>query len=182
MKKTLNFLFLFYMMAFCFAQSNDAVKIETEYYGLKWGCSVSDLKNKYPDAYYNGKNEDGDELYYLDGNETTRIFFFGEGKLYQGRVGYLNCTQEKLVAIMTKIADIYGKFDDTKKGSQKGSEYYTFIRYYSSKIDIDCTAMDVKNSYGYNVSSMVMVTFINKELKNIIAKDIINQMQDDLEL
>ena len=182
MKKISIMLFLIFMMSFCFAQSNDASKIETEYYGLKWGCSVQDLKSKYPDSYTNGKNDQGDEVYYLDGKETTRVFFFGEGKLFSGRVCYLDCTQERLVAIMTKITDTYGKFDDSNKGSDKGNEYLTFTKHYSNKIDIDCTAMDVKNSYGYNVSSMVLVTYTNKELRSKIAKDRINKMQDDLEL
>lgn len=30
--------------------------------GLKWGCSVKDLKAKYPEAYSNGTNDNGDEL------------------------------------------------------------------------------------------------------------------------
>lgn len=33
-----------------FAQVSEADKINNEYYGLKWGCSVKDLKAKYPEA------------------------------------------------------------------------------------------------------------------------------------
>ena len=165
-----------------FAQVSEADKINNEYYGLKWGCSVKDLKAKYPEAYSNGTNDNGDELYYLDTNGATRIFFFGNGKLYIGRIAYTDCTDEKVMGLMKKITDTYGKFDDSNKGSQNGNEYINFVKYFSPKIEIDFQLMSVKNSYGYNISQVVMITYTNNELAAQIARERISKMQEDLEL
>ncbi len=165
-----------------FAQTNDTDKINDEYYGLKWGCSIADLKSKYPNVYSDGTNDDGDELYYLDTNGATRIFFFGNGKLFRGRIAYSDCTDEKAIALLTKLTETYGKFDDSNEGSQDGSEYITLIRNYSYKIKINFHVVSVKNSYGYNISQLVMITYENKDLRASIARDRINKMQNDLEL
>ena len=46
MKKLIFFGVIFISSVSLFAQTAD--KIETEYYGLKWGCSPAELKAKYP--------------------------------------------------------------------------------------------------------------------------------------
>ena len=83
---------------------------------------------------------------------------------------------------MKKITDTYGKFDDSNKGSQNGNEYINFIIYFSPKIEIDFQLMSVKNSYGYNISQVVMITYTNNELAAQIARERISKMQEDLEL
>lgn len=173
---------LFISSVALFSQSSDADKINEEYYGLKWGCSVKDLTDKYPEAYYQNKNDDGDELYYYDTNGATRIFFFGNGQLYLSRVAYTDCTDEKAMALLTKVVDTYGKFDDSTNGSQNGSEYVTLWKDFSDTIDISFQMVAVKNKYGYNVSQLIMIDFINKELNDKIKKERIQKMQDDLEI
>ena len=42
--------------------------------------------------------------------------------------------------------------------------------------------MSVKNSYGYNISQVVMITYTNNELAAQIARERISKMQEDLEL
>lgn len=182
MKKLFIFSFIFLLSFTMVAQTKESDKINNEYYGLKWGATVSELKAKYPDAYSQGKNEDNDELYYLDTNGATRIFFFGNGKLYRGRIAYIDCTDEKTIALMTKITETYGKFDDSTKGSQSGSEYITLIRNYSEIIKISFQIISVKNSYGYNISQLVMIDYENTRLKANIARERIDKMQEDLEL
>ena len=67
MKRFFLFSSLIFLCAFqLFAQSKNSDLINSEYYGLKWGCSAAELKSKYPDAYAKGTNDQGDELYYLD--------------------------------------------------------------------------------------------------------------------
>ena len=165
-----------------FSQSNDAEKINKEYYGLKWGCSINELKKQYPDAYAQGRNDDDDELYYLDSKGNTRVFFFGNGKLYRGRMAYTDCSQEKLVALMQKLVDTYGKFDDTYEGSSNGNKYVTFTKDYSDTIKISLQILSIINSYGNTTSELVFIDFENQNLKREIAKERIQQMQDDLEL
>ena len=83
---------------------------------------------------------------------------------------------------MTKITETYGKFDDSTKGSQSGSEYITLIRNYSEIIKISFQIISVKNSYGYNISQLVMIDYENTRLKANIARERIDKMQEDLEL
>lgn len=183
MKRLFIINFLFILLSFqIFSQTNDSEKINDEYYGLKWGSSITELKAKYPNAYAQGTNDQGDELYYLDTNGATRIFFFGNGKLYMGRVAYEDCTDEKAIALMTKLTDTYGKFDDSTKGSQNGNEYIVLTKYFSKKISISLQVTTIKNSYGYNISQMVFIDTLNKDLQATIAKKRIDKMQDDLEL
>ena len=140
------------------------------------------MKEKYPEAYSQRVNDNGDELYYLDANGATRIFFFGNGKLYIGRIAYTDCSDEKVMGLMKKITDTYGKFDDSNKGSQNGNEYINFIKYFSSKMEINFQLLSIKNSYGYNISQVVMITYTNNELSAQIARERISKMQEDLEL
>lgn len=180
MKKLVFFGLIFVAAFSLFAQT--ANKIETEYYGLKWGCSPNELKTKYPAAYYENKNKNGDELYYLDTDDSTRIFFFGNNKLYMGRIAYNDCTTEKAKALTEKVVDTYGKFDDSSKGTLRGNDCITFTKQYSSKITIDFTVVDVKNSYGSSISNIIMITYTNTILGSQISQDRINKMQDDLEI
>lgn len=150
-----------------FAQTAD--KIETEYYGLKWGCSPTELKAKYPSAYNKGKNDNGDEVYCLDANDAVRVFSFGNNKLYWGRIIYDDCTVDKAMALTQKIVDTYGKFDD----SSRGDDYITFTKHYSSRITI---RMEVKTS------GSCMITYTNNILNSQITKDRIEKMQGDLEI
>lgn len=180
MKKLIFFGVIFISSVSLFAQTAD--KIETEYYGLKWGCSPAELKAKYPSAYHNGKNDNGDDLYYLDTGDETRVFFFGNNKFYIGRIVYVDCTYEKGLALIKKIIDTYGQFDDSSKGSSNGNEYHTFINHYSSKITISCELITIKNAYGYSISENLMITYTNNALKSQIQQDRINKMQDDLEI
>lgn len=180
-RKLIVFLFCLISMQ-VFAQVSGADKINTEYYGLNWGCSVKELEEKYPEAYSQGTNDDGDELYYLDTNGATRIFFFGNGKLYIGRIVYDDCSSEKVKGLIEKTRDTYGKFDDSNKGSQNGNEYLNFIKYYSSTIEIVFKLLRVKNNYGYNISQVVMITYSNNDLSAQISRERISKMQDDLEL
>lgn len=183
MKRLLFINILFILITFqFFAQTKESEKINDEYYGLKWGCSVTELKAKYPNAYAQGTNDQGDELYYLDTNGATRVFFFGCGKLYMGRVAYMDCTDEKAIALMQKVVDTYGKFDDSSKGSQSGNEYVVLTKYYSKKISISLQVTTIKNTYGYNISQMVFIDTLNTDLQSIVAKERIDKMQDDLEL
>lgn len=182
MKRLLVVILLFGALIPLFPQNLNQLEIENEYYGLKWGCSPTELKTKYPLAYANGTNKNGDVLYYLDTNDATRIFFFGNNKLYIGRIAYADCSDEKLLALMKKITDTYGKFDDSSKGSQSGNEYVTFIKQLSPKVRIEFQVTSVKNSYGRTVSQEVFITYIHNELSAAIARERINKMQDDLEL
>lgn len=167
MKKLIFFGLIFVASFSLFSQAAD--KIETEYYGLKWGCSPAELKAKYPSAYSIGKNKRGDEVYCLDTNDATRVFFFGNNKLYRGRIIYEDCTTDKAIAVMSKIVDTYGKFDDSKESS----DGYTFTRRYSSKISIT-SKLDKENS--------VTITYTNEVLASQISKDRIEKMQNDLEI
>lgn len=168
MKKLVFFGLIFVASFSLFSQTAD--KIETEYYGLKWGCSPAELKAKYPSAYSKGKNKDGDDIYYLDTNDATRIFFFGNNKLYVGRIFYGDCTLDKAMALLKKTVDTYGKFDDSKESS----DGYTLTKRYSSKISIMMELDSEDNS--------VMITYINKDLQSQIQQNRINKMQDDLEI
>lgn len=150
-----------------FAQTAD--KIETEYYGLKWGCSPAELKAKYPSAYNNGKNGNGDEVYCLDTNDAVRVFSFGNNKLYWGRIIYDDCTVDKAMALTQKTVDTYGKFDTVKNSS----EVITATKRYSSKITI---RMEVKTS------GSCMITYTNNILNSQITEDRIEKMQGDLEI
>lgn len=179
--KKLVFLGLIFVASFSlFSQTTD--KIETEYYGLKWGCSPAELKAKYPAAYSNGKNKDGDDVYYLNTNDATRVFCFGNNKFYWGRIIYEDCTGDKLRALLKRITDTYGKFDDSSEGSSNGNKYFILTKQYSSKIRVEFQVTDVKNSYGYTVSEYAMVTYFNNDLQKQIQQDRINKMQDDLEI
>lgn len=169
MKKLVFFGLIFVASFSLFSQTAD--KIETEYYGLKWGCSPAELKAKYPSAYSKGKNKDGDDIYYLDTNDATRIFFFGNNKLYWGRIIYDDCTTDKAMALLKKTVDTYGNFDDSSKESSDG---YTLTKRYSSKISIMMELDSEDNS--------VMITYINKDLQSQIQQNRINKMQDDLEI
>ena len=140
---------------------------------MKWGCSVQDLKNKYPEAVFFDKNNEGDEVYSINNGESIRMFFFGEGKLYLCRLGYSNCSMDKMLAIVKKINDTYGVFND----SSKGTDFVKFIWNYSSKIDIDCMSKVVDNKY-----IAFMISYTNNELRTKIIKERVNKMQDDLEL
>lgn len=180
MKKLVFFGLIFVASFSLFSQTAD--KIETEYYGLKWGCSPAELKAKYPSAYSKGKNDVGDEVYELDTNDATRIFSFGNNKLYWGRIVYEDCTTDKAIALTKKLVDTYGKFDDSSKGSSDGNEYIILTKQYSSKIRVEFQLTDVKNSYGYTVSMDAMVTCFNKDLQSQIRQNRINKMQDDLEI
>jgi len=181
--RTLFSIVLIFLFTFnCFSQSKASDQINDEYYGLKWGCSIKELISKYPAAYAQGSNDDGDELYYLETNGVTRIFFFGNGKLYMGRVVYSDCSNEKILALMSKVVEKYGKFDSSEKGSAQGSEYLSCIRDYSSIIKIECQVVSLKNSYGYNISQAVFINYVNKNLLAKIAKERIHKMQGDLEL
>ena len=99
-----------------------------------------------------------------------------------GRVAYEDCTDEKAIALMTKLTDTYGKFDDSTIGSQNGNEYIVLTKYFSKKISISLQVTTIKNSYGYNISQMVFIDTLNKDLQSTIAKKRIDKMQDDLEL
>lgn len=164
-----------------FAQSADASRIETEYYGLKWGCSPKDLLAKYPSAYFNGTNNVGDSVYYLDTAETTRIFFFENDKLYSGRIAYLDCTEEKSVALAKKVVDTYGSFDNSNSYSRDGNEYIEFIREHSKNIRIVFQTTAFNNIYGAR-TLRVVITYTNKILYDQILQDRIKSMQEDLEL
>lgn len=180
MKKLILFGLIFIASVSLFAQTAD--KIETEYYGLKWGCSPAELKAKYPAVYSDGENKDGDEIYYLDTNDTRRVFFFGNNKLYMERIVYEDCSAEKIKALGEKISNTYGKFNNYSKGSSEGNEYFILTKQYSSKICIEFQVTDIKNLYGYTVSELAMVTYINNDLAAQIQQDRINKMQDDLEI
>lgn len=183
MKKYLFLLiFIFLCIPSIFAQTSSANKIEDEYNGLKWESSPQDLLKLYPDAYRSGTNDSGDELYYLDANGATRIFFFGNGKFYNGRIVYEDVTSEKALALMKKVVNTYGKFDDEKEGSQNGNKYITFILEYSWDISIYFQLIDVYNDYGYQVSNVVIIDFTNSALKSKISAERVQKMQDDLEL
>lgn len=168
MKKLLFFGLIFVASFSLFAQTAD--KIETEYYGLKWGCSPAELKAKYPAVYSNGKNDVGDDVYYLDTNDATRVFSFGNNKLYWGRIIYEDCTDDKAIALTKKIIGTYGKFDDSKTSSDK----VILTKRYSSKITIT-VKVDMKDS-------SFMITYTNTILNSQITKDRIEKMQDDLEI
>ena len=72
--------------------------------------------------------------------------------------------------------------DDSTIGSQNGNEYIVLTKYFSKKISISLQVTTIKNSYGYNISQMVFIDTLNKDLQSTIAKKRIDKMQDDLEL
>lgn len=167
MEKLLFFGLIFIASFSLFAQTAD--KIETEYYGLKWGCSPAELKAKYPSAYSEGKNKEGDDVYGLDTNDAIRVFCFGNNKLYWGRIIYEDCTADKTMALLEKITGTYGKFDDF---SRKSSNEGVATIHYSSKITITVRIKD----------NSLMITYTNTILNSQITKDRIEKMQDDLEI
>ena len=78
--------------------------------------------------------------------------------------------------VSVKLTDTYGKFDDSTIGSQNGNEYIVLTKYVSKKISISLQVTTIKNSYGYNISQMVFIDTLNKDLQSTIAKKRIDKI------
>ena len=109
----------------------------------------------------------------IGGGITARVFYFFENKLYRVFVDYDDVNSDTAIAIIERIATMYGQFDDFVKSSQASSgggsgTRYSFVRNYRNNMDITVNAVDYFNSFNIYSHSSVGVVYIDPTVQNRI--------------
>ena len=133
MKKKLFFITLFFLsISFLFAQTPFE-----GFDGFPWNTNVSEFLKKYPSAK---ETTDTDEIernertFQRSTNSVIRVYRFFDNKLYWGRTVYEDPELETEKAIVEKLIEIYGKFDDSNEWTENNKEYFSLWSNISSTI------------------------------------------------
>jgi hypothetical protein len=160
-------------------------KILEGYAGIPWGSSIEQAKEKL--NYLQEENSDDQiknrEKVYVQDNETfTRVLRFYDGKLYWGRTVYINPDNNTTLAVLQKIKDTYGAFDNSGKGSETKKEYIWFNKYYSKRLYVEVLIYTYYNEFGKINGNSMFITYYDPVIHEQMQNELIKQKGNEIEL
>ena len=155
------------------------------YGGVLWGSSINDAKKIFQDLVESTEEQDrlsNQKVFTQKTNVNVKILRFFNNKLFWGRTVYKDIDTPTLQALMEKLTETYGLFDDSGKGTESGNDYFWSSRNYSNELEIEFRVVLLYDSYGRNISNMVLITYENPTIRNELDKYDIETKKKNLEL
>ncbi len=136
--------------------------------GFPWNTNVSEFLKKYPSAKETtGTNqiERNERTFQRNTDSVIRVYRFFDNKLYWGRTVYEDPALETEKAIVEKLIEIYGKFDDSNEWTENNEEYFALWHDISSTFSIEVTEIKYFNTYGRSTGKDVFITYENTKIR-----------------
>lgn len=155
------------------------------YAGIPWGSSISQTKEKLINLVELTSDEDiktQETLFQQNNSTNVRVLRFFKNKLYWGRTIYTDPDTTTVTAILEKLKEIYGSFDDSGKGSKPGSDYNWISKVYSKNLDIEVTINTYYDDFGRINSTTMFITYSNPVMFNEVQNLTNEQKKKEIEL
>jgi hypothetical protein len=164
---------------------------------VKWGASIEEVRNLYPEI----EDITAEENKKIDinvfsqklpngGIMTARLFFFYEEKLYEVRVFFdeIDNTSENM--LLEKFTSKYGQFDDIQKRKyaldSNGEKYVDGVcgyRFYSSELGIIISSeTQVVQSTGVSLCHRVVFNYANPTVLKQLNNDVSKKKIEDIDI
>ncbi|GBU27613.1 hypothetical protein R84B8_01147 [Treponema sp. R8-4-B8] len=167
--KNVCFLMMFLSVSsFIFGQSQQNPIIG--YDKLEWGATIEVFQRTYPTAreITSERRSIGVrefEQTNVGSGISSRRFSFFNNKFYGASVMYEDLNSNSALALMERIVEIYGKFDDrdeqTFPSGNLTINMIRFFRYYRNNMNVIFILNDIYNQYNRVVGNTVMVAYLN---------------------
>ena len=179
-KKTCFIVVLLLSVCLTYAQNNFE-----GFDGFPWNTTVSEFLKKFPEAKDSTDSDDkerNERVFQRSSSTVIRVYRFYGDKLYWGRTVYQDPDLETEKAILEKIVDTYGKFDDSNTWTEDGNEYLSVWKTISPTFDIEFTEVKYYNSYGRVTGLNVFITYENAKTRKEADEYYKNSKKKNIEL
>ena len=172
---------LFILLCTLNAQSKNSEGFD----GFSWNTTVSEFLKKYPSVKETTASEDFDRnerVFQRDANTVIRVYRFFDDKLYWGRTVYKDPDYDTELAIVEKLVETYGEFDDSDEWTENGNDYYSLVKFVSPTLSIEATEVYYYNSYGRIIKLNVFITYENTKTRREVDNYSKNKKKKNIEL
>lgn len=172
-------------MAFVLISSVLFAQVIEGYGGLPWGTSIIAAKEKFLNLIDYTDDQDkltNQKVFDQKNASNTKILRFFNNKLYWARTAYENVDTATLQALIEKLTETYGNFDNSGKGTDSGNEYLWSSKKYSKELEIELRVIFLYDTFGRNTSNMVFITYENPTIRDELYQYEKNVKKNDLEL
>lgn len=97
-----------------------------EFDSFSWNTTVSEFLKKYPSANETTDTDEKERTFQRSTDSVIKVYRFFNDKLYWGRTVYEDPELETEEAIIEKIIEIYGKFDDSNEWTQDNKGIFRY--------------------------------------------------------
>lgn len=97
-----------------------------EFDSFSWNTTVSEFLKKYPSAKETTDTDEKERTFQRSTDSVIKVYRFFNDKLYWGRTVYEDPELETEEAIIEKIIEIYGKFDDSNEWTQDNKGIFRY--------------------------------------------------------
>lgn len=143
------------------------------------------VSKKYPSSSEITDSDDKlrNERTFMRETETViRVYRFYNNKLYWGRTIYEAPDYDTVEAVLEKLVDKYGRFDDSKEWSEDGNEYFSLWSVITPTFLIEFTEVKYYNSYGRITSLDLFITYENEQTSKEMSEYSKQQKKKTIEL